>query len=453
MGNQHAVVLGASMAGLLSARALSNHFEQVTVIERDKLPEGPELRKGVPQAAHAHGLLASGYRIMDGYFPGMMDSLCAAGAPRGDVANGFLWFQYGHWKLRHESGLGGITVSRPALEAGVRAGARARPNIRFIEEADGEQPAFDPETGRVAGIALTHRATGTKEAIAADLVVDASGRGSQAPRWLEEWGFGQPEEEVVRVDVGYATRVFKRSEGDLYGANGAIIAGSAPETRYAAILAAEGPRWVVTLAGMLGDYPPSDAEGWQEYARTLPTNDTYDLVTRAEPLSGIVTYRFPANQRRRYERMKRFPAGFLAVGDAVCSFNPIYGQGMSVAASEAALLDECLRSPGPGLAETFYKRAAKIVDIPWVIATGEDLRYPQVAGKRPPGTKVVNRYLERLHAVAAKDPVVAGQFFQVLNLLAPPTSLMKPGIARRVLFSRPPAGPGSPALTGAAARV
>ena len=438
-----AVVVGASMGGLLAARALSDHFERVTVVERDALTDDRDARKGVPQSAHAHGLLASGYRVMDGYFPGMMDELEALGAPRGDVVGDFLWFQYGRWKLRHRSGLRGITVSRPCLEAAVRRRVKALANVSFRDGADAMSPRLDAGTGRVSGFVVRHR--NTQDVLDADLVVDATGRGSQSARWLEMSGFGRPEEITVKVDVGYATRTFERRRGEFFSSIGGIIAGTAPaSTRYGAVLAAEGGRWVVTLVGMLGDFPPTNDDGWTAFAASLPVSAIHDLVTSARPLTDIVSYRFPANQRRLYERMKRFPAGYLVIGDAVCSFNPIYGQGMSVAATEAQALGESLASGLDGLSQRFYAKASRIIDIPWAIATGEDLRYPKVQGRRPRGFALVNRYLERVHAVASVDPVVCRKFFDVLNLLAPPPSLMAPSVAWRVLARRRPTDESSP---------
>ena len=433
------------MSGLLAARALSGHFARVTLVERDALPERDESRKGVPQSNHAHGLLASGYQAMDEYFPGMMDELEALGAPRGDVVGDFLWFQYGRWKLRHDSGLRGITVSRPCLEAAIRRRVKALANVTFLEGAEGVRPAFDAGTGRVTGLVVRTKGSSAQETLDADLVVDASGRGSQSPRWLEEAGLGHPDEITVKVNVGYATRTFTRKPGDFFGSMGGIISGTPPaSTRYGAVLAAEHARWVVTLVGTLGDYPPLDEAGWLAFAATLPAPAVHQLVTSAKPLTDIVSYRFPANQRRLYERMPRFPSGYLVVGDAVCSFNPIYGQGMSVAATEAKALEACLAGGLDGLSRRFYARARQIVDIPWAIATGEDLRFPQVEGKRPPGFGLVNRYLERVHAVASADPVVCRKFFDVLNLLAPPPSLMAPGVAWRVLGRGLPKGESSP---------
>jgi 2-polyprenyl-6-methoxyphenol hydroxylase-like FAD-dependent oxidoreductase len=286
----------------------------------------------------------------------------------------------------------------------------------------------------VTGLVVRPRDRSAEETLDAGLVVDASGRGSRSPKWLEEFGYGRPEEVTVRVNVGYATRTFERRPRDFFNSNGGIISGTPPaSTRYAAVLAAEGSRWVVTLVGTVGDYPPTDEEAWAAFAASLPVSAVHDLVTSALPLTGISSYRFPANQRRLYERMRRFPEGYLVTGDAVCSFNPIYGQGMTVAAAEAKALDDCLAAGPDGLAHRFYDRLRKIVDIPWAIATGEDLRFPQVEGRRPLASWVVNRYMERVHAVASEDQAVCRQFFEVLNLLAPPLALLSPRIAWRVL--------------------
>ena len=440
-----AIVVGASMSGLLAARALSSHFEHVTIVERDVLSGNSGVRKGVPQAAHAHGLLASGYRVLDSYFPGLMTELEALGAPIGDVAGSFLWFQYGRWKLRYQSGLRGITVSRPCLESAVRRRVAALPNVTFLDGAAAIAPTFDAAAHRVSGLLMQPQGGTPHTTLDADLVVDASGRGSQSPKWLEQWGYGRPQVASVTVDVGYATRVFERRPGDFLDSMGGIVAGTPPEnTRIAAVLAAEGPRWMVTLGGRFGDYPPGDETAWNAWAASLPVPVVHELVTTARPLSDIVTYRFPANQRRAYEAMKRFPGGYLVIGDALCSFNPVYGQGMSVAAMEATALDEVLAEGLDRLSSRFYARARKIVDIPWTIATSEDLRCPQAEGTRPVGFDLVNRYFDRVHAAAAWDPVVCRKFFDVLNLLAPPTSLMAPGVAWRVLGHTPPRGLGSP---------
>lgn len=440
-----AVVLGASMGGLLTARALSEHFERVFVVERDVLPTNALSRKGTPQALHGHGLLSGGYSVLNDYFPGMMDALSASGARSGDVVGDLVWFQYGRWKTRQSFDIPGMSVSRLCLEAAVRQRVKALDNISFIEGTSAVKPVFDPVARKVTGIVIQRREQTEQSTVDADLVVDTTGRGSHSPQWLEEMGYRRAAEQTININIGYATRVFERKPGDLFDALAAIISTTPPQgTRYAAIFGVEDNRWIVTLGGTVGDYPPADEAGWNEFASTLPVGAVHELVTSAKPLSDIVSFRFPASQRRRYERMRNFPSGYLVLGDAICSFNPIYGQGMSVAAMEARALDECLKKGTKGLSRRFFRQAARIIDTPWTIVTGEDFRFPQVNSPRPKGFRIINRYLDRVHAVASFDPVVCKQFFMVANLLARPASLMTPKIVWRVISYSLPKGTGSP---------
>ncbi len=430
-----AVVLGASMGGLAIARALSRHVDHVTLVERDDLPVDAATRKGVPQGEHAHGLLSSGYRVLDEYFPGLMEELAQAGAAQVDVTGDFLWYQYGAWKLRADSGLRGIMVSRPCLEAAVRRRVRALPNVTVLERHSCETPNFDRARGRVTGVTLANLDTGDLRVIDADWVIDATGRGSQSPAWLESWGFGAVQEQTVQVDMGYATAQFERRPGDFHGAMGGIIAGTSPQsTRSCGVLSAEGNRWIITMIGVLKDYPPTDLAGWKAFARSLPVPEPFELVDGRAPLGPIASYRFPANRRRLYSRLPRFPAGYLVAADAICSFNPIYGQGMSVALLTARALDDCLAQGFDRLTERFLQRAAATADSPWAIATGEDLRYPSVAGPRPFGFSWLSRYLELAHAAASRDRVVLRRFFEVASLVRAPTALLSPHIAWRIFL-------------------
>jgi 2-polyprenyl-6-methoxyphenol hydroxylase-like FAD-dependent oxidoreductase len=185
--------------------------------------------------------------------------------------------------------------------------------------------------------------------------------------------------------------------------------------------------------GLLGDHPPTELDAWKEFARSLPAPLVFELVKDRQPLAPIASYRFAANRRRLFGRMKRFPQGFLALGDSCCSFNPVYGQGMSVALGQAKVLDDCLAKGDQRLAARFFSHAAPLADWAWAITTGEDLRFPSVEGKRPPGAAIINRYLDLVHRAAARDPVVLRRFFEVASLLGPPTRLLAPAIAWRVL--------------------
>lgn len=425
---KHAVVIGASMGGLLAARALADHYQQVTILERDHFPPLGEQRKGVPQGRHAHGLLAQGLRVLEEFFPGLTPDLVAQGAKEGDIIEGGSWYQNGGFHAQFDSGLIGLLLSRPLLEGYVRSRVLALPGVRALEGVSVK--GLLHEGGRVKGVRLDEGG----HDLEAELVVDACGRGSQAPKWLQAMGFQRPQEELVKIDLGYATRLYKRRPQDFGGKDAFIIGSNAPDPRGGVALYIEGDRWIVTLAGFLGDHPPTDERGFLEFAKSLPVPHIYELIKDAEPLSDLTAYKFPGSQRRRYERLTRFPEGFLVTGDAICSFNPIFGQGMTAAAAEAKLLSECLKTGRENLAPRFFKKAAVLVDSPWNIAVGADLRYPQVQGPRSPMVNFINWYVAKLHVAARQDPAVVLAFQKVANLMAPPPTLLAPNIALRVLW-------------------
>lgn len=433
-GRRHAVVLGASIAGLAAARVLSAHFERVTLVERDPLDAAdalPPSRKGVPQGSQGHGILTSGYRLLERYFPGLVDDLVGAGAQRADTTGDFLWYQFGGWKLRADSGLEGLVVSRPLLDLHVLRRVRQLPNVAVLDGYEGLAPMLDGD--RVRGLRVRARNTTREIALDADLVLDASGRASRASKWLSESGFGRVDESIVKVDVGYASAYFERRPGDLYGARGAMIAGTPPEsTRSAAIFGVEGGRWLVTLVGAQRDYPPNDPRSFHEFARSLPTPEAHELLAGREPLGAIASFRFPANRRLHFERLPRFPEGFLLLGDALCCFNPMYGQGVAVAMIEAEALDTCLQAGLERLGARFLRRASKLIDIPWTVTTGEDRRYAS-AGARRPHTALLHQYVERVHYAARRDPVVLQRFFQIVTMLSAPSAMLSPGFMWRVL--------------------
>lgn len=428
MERKHAIVMGGSMAGLLAARVLSDHYQQVTLIERDPFPAQPQQRRGVPQGRHTHGLLASGRSVLERFFPGITQALVNSGAHFGDIVADSRWFFEGACLARVPTDLKGLLLTRPMLEGAVRERVLAIPGITRRDNTAVEGLVASERSDRVAGV----RAGG--QTLAADLVVDATGRGSRTPQWLEAMGYEKPREEAVQIALGYTTRFFRRRTTDLEG-DTAVIIPSTPEGKCGGVmLAQEGDRWTVTLFGHFGNYAPEDLPGFIEFARNLPAPYIHQVVQRAEPLGDAATTRFPASIRRRYEKLQRFPAGYLVFGDAMCSFNPIYGQGMSVAALEAVELEKSLGANDCDLAKTFFRRAAKVVDIPWSIAAGNDLRMPEAIGPRTAGVRFVNWYMSKLHKAAHSDPVPALAFHRVGNLLAPPPSVMHPRVAVRVLW-------------------
>lgn len=431
----NAVVLGASMAGLIAARVLSDAYGTVTVVDRDTLPDAAEARKGVPQSRQLHVLLAQGRRALDELFAGLADELSAAGAPQVDLHGQVHWRNDGYPMRRAPSDLIGVGVSRPLLEATVRARVRKLANVRFHPPAEATALLHTEDRGRVTGVRVTPRA-GDPYEIAADLVIDACGRASRSPVWLPAMGYPAPAEERVPVDVTYVTRIYERDARHLDGLLGALTNAVPGRPRTGIVAAQEDQRFAVALSGMLGEQPPEDDEGFARFAESLGMPVISRLVREAAPVGAPARMRYPASVRRRYERLRRFPLGYLVFGDAICSFNPVYGQGMTVAAGEGLLLRSLLAGDPDRLAPRFFRGAGKVIDGPWSIAVGTDLRFPEVPGPRSPRVRLVNAYVHRLHAAARTDPVLGAAFLRVLNLVDPPARLLRPSILRRVLTYR-----------------
>lgn len=416
----HAVVIGASMSGLLSAAALHRLYAQVTVLDRDTLPAVDAHRRGAGQSRHAHGLLARGREVMDELLPGITAELVARGAMRGDLQERARHVHAGMRLARGESGLTGLLVSRPLLEGQVRRRVGALQGVRVLSGRT--VTGLLSREGRVAGVRLADG-----EPIPADLVVDAAGRGSRTPFWLDELGYEPPREERVTIDVRYGTREFRRRRDDLDGDLIVVVAPTPDAPRGGVALALEDERWIVTLAGY-GEAPPPDLAGFAAYAATLPAPDLHELITTAEPIGEPCAYRNPTATRRRYERLARFPEGLLVTGDAVCAFNPLYGQGMTVAAMEAKELLDPDMTP-----RAYFRRVAGIVDTPWEITVGGDLRMPGVEGDLTPKMRMVHAYLDRFHAAAVHDPDLTRRFLRMTNLYDAPPALMSPAALIRVL--------------------
>jgi len=432
-----AIVIGASMAGLLTARVLSEHADEVLVLERDELPIDNEQRRGVPQGRHAHALLAAGEQLVEEWFPGIVDELVAAGAVRGDGGDS-RWYQSGAFKVRTDTGVPATCMSRPLLEGTVRRRVSQRPNVTVRSGVGvGSLVVSGP---RITGVVVDGDAVGS------DLVVDCTGRNSRFLDQLASAAFDAPAISAVKIDMSYATRILRRRDGDLDATFG-IIAPTPPfDNRFGVLLPLEGDRWILTMGGFHGDTCPTDDEGYLAFARSLAVPFLADLLERAEVLSPVMTHRMATSQRRHVEKMRHAPAGFLVLGDAICSFNPIYGQGMSSAAQQAKALENCLGRQALGsssLAHSFYRKAAKVVDNPWQIAVGGDFLHPSTTGPKPPGTDLVNRYVGKVQLASHVSPDVLTALTRVQNLLDPPPSLMRPSMmwkVRRAARRSPAAG-------------
>ncbi len=434
---KHALVIGGSVTGLLTARVLSEHFAQVTILERDPVHNVPESRKGQPQTRHLHALLAQGLSIFKEYFPGIEEELVAGGAVSGDMAERMHWYQYGGYRLQFKSGLVNISLSRPFLELTVRRRVLALSNVTLIDSCAVDELVATSDKTRIIGVRAKRSGAHDAQVFEADLVVDTSGRGSSAAKWLESLGYARPPETQVRSNIGYATREYRRAPQDAKTTRVEMISPTAPREKHGVfIFPVEDNRWIMTAGGYVGAHPPSTEAELLEFVRALPVPDVYNIISKAEPLTDIIPYKYAASLRRHYEKLDRFPEGYLVLGDAMASFNPIYGQGMTSAAMQTRVLKDGLRNNAnlQGLWRSHFRQAAKVVDMPWQLTVGEDFRYPETEGVKPPFTDPLNAYVDRVHRATQRDPVVYGQFLRVMNLMAPPTSLMSPRIMRRVLM-------------------
>ena len=438
--NNTAIIIGASMAGLVTARVLSDHFETVCIIERDKVIDQPEPRKGQPQAHHIHTLLAKGSLTLRKYFPDIFDSLKQGGASIYDSTDNMIWNCYGDYRLQFNSGIIMAIMSRPFLEMKIRECVLNLENVEVISGYSVEDLITDNEKHEVIGIQISK--SGQFDAariLKGDLVVDTSGRGSCSGKWLEKLGYDKPAESKVGCGIGYTSRIYSRNPKGKDGSKWVCISPEPPkDQRGGAAFPVEGDRWIVSLCGWHGDHAPTDDGGFEEFAKNLPVPDLYNIISQNEPLSNYFIFKYPYSLRRHYEKLNRFPQDYLVLGDAVCSFNPVYGQGMTSTILQADTLNTVLnqrKGELKNIAKSYFQQISKVIDNPWMTAVGEDFRYPQTTGKKSFGTNLINNYLTHIHRSTHSDPVVSKAFFSVLNMLESPFTLFRPQIIGKVLMN------------------
>lgn len=448
------VVAGGSIAGLLAAAALAPLARQVVVVDRDPLTDDPgrdgQTRPGTPQALQVHGLLASGRLAIEELLPGFTSELVDAGAvSRGDIGTNGRWWIGGGLVADAVVGASGIAASRQLIEATILRRVRALPRVALRDRTDVVGLTADDERQRVTGVHLRDRRSDAQAVVslAADLVIDATGRSSRGAGWLTDHGWPEPPSERVRVGVRYATTHVERREGDLGGRHVLVSAATPHVPRVGVAIAQEDGTWVVGVCGYSEVQPPVDPEGFRRYAAGVVAPDLAELLADRPLLHPVRTYRFPDCRRRRVDRVP-LPLGFVPIGDAIASFDPTFGQGMSVAALEAVLTRRHAAA-GPGSLQKRYPREAiGIVDRAWTIVVGADLQLPGVEGTPPPGHRLMSRYVSRVQRAAQHDPVVARALMRVTNLLDPPTALMRPAIMARAMPLR--LSRRSPTMGGAA---
>ncbi len=427
-----AIVVGGSVAGLLTARVLSDLVDEVVVLERERLTDAPTPRGHVPQGKHLHLLLSAGLDRMVVWFPGIDEELERMGAVWIDGTRAWV-YQAGGYRAQGDWGRPALSMTRPLLEQVVRRRVRSLDNVTLDDGVVADR--VEISGGRLSGVVVGGALR------AADLVVDCSGRSSRIAHQLESSGVLAPPVSRVTIDCAYASGFLPRSAGDLDGSF--LVCGTSPPESFrgGAVLPVEGDRWMVTLAGVHGEVPGTAEDEFLAFARSLLSPAVAQLVELAGPLSSVAAYRFPASQRRHYEKVDRLLPGFVVLGDAACSFDPIYGQGMACAALQADALGHAVREVGvrsDELPARFHQRAAKIIDAPWSIAVGADFLHPKTEGPKAPGTDLVNRYVLRLIRATHHSVPLAKTFNGVLNLVEPTSSLMRPSVVARVLASSMP---------------
>jgi 2-polyprenyl-6-methoxyphenol hydroxylase-like FAD-dependent oxidoreductase len=437
---RHAIVLGGSIAGLMTARVLSSHFQSVTIVEKDTVHRFPESRKGQPHTKHLHGLLPSGLNILCSYFPGLFEEIVENGGENADFGDSMNWFTHGGFKKKVFLGIKGVSLSRPLLEHLIRERVLAIRNIKLLDSTIAKTLLASEDKQRVTGVAVEHKGEMQPTMLHADLVVDCTGRGSRTSHWLKELGYGEVPISEVKINVTYTTRTYKRDPADTRARTWMACTPQAPqERRNGAVFSIEGNRWIVSVGGWHGESASTDEKGFMEFVKTLPNPNIYDIVSKCEPLSDLIQYKFPVSVKRNYEKLDRFPLGYLILGDAVSSFNPVYGQGISSACLQAVELDKIMHEhvDERRLAKLYFKRTVKIKDKLWQMSTNEDFRFPETTGTRPLAIDVVNKFVSMVHKATIKDEVVCKAFLKVMSLIESPATLLRPKIVWRVLRAIP----------------
>jgi len=427
---ERAVVVGGSIAGLATARVLADAFDEVVVLERDPLPDEPVSRDGAPQTEHPHVMLEAGRATLEDLFPGFCEGVLAEGGLMIDFSTDMREYNSGDFLADTRERFPTYCASRALFEHVVRQRLTVVENVELCGGRRVTGYLTDADASTITGVRV--RNDDTQVTLPADLVVDATGRTSRTPRWLDDHGYDAPPVEEVTIDVSYRSIRLERPPDDR---RMRMVAPSAPRRRGAALIPIEGDRWEIIIQGIHEREPPTDRQGLVEYAEQLPVSTIADLMKRQSWVSDeIRQYPYPASLRRRYESLSEFPDGLVVTGDAVASFNPIYGQGMSVAALEALCLHHALAADGlDAIGARVFDRAAGVVDNVWNIVVGGDFDYPQTTGPRPTGAWLTNWYMDRLVRRAHSDPTLSAAFARVTRLEEPPTTLLEPGVVWRVI--------------------
>ena len=436
---REAVVVGSGMGGLVAARVLSDHFERVTILERDIAEGGNAARAGVPQGRHLHALLAGGHRVLDELLPGLIDDLDRVGAQRLTTGLDLVIERPGFDPFpRRDLGFFSFGLTRPQLEYCVRRRVEALPNVCVERGCRVVDLVTTSDEKGIGGVRF-HR-EGRSETRRADLVVDASGTGELTLAAMGATGHPAVPETTIGVDIGYSSAVFDIPTSASRDWKGVMHLPDAPKTsRGGLMFPVEGNRWMLALGGRHDEHPPGDEGGFRDYAARLRTPTIANAIAAAPILGGIDRFRFPESRLRHFERLAAFPSGLLPIGDAICRFNPVFGQGMTVTVIEAQALGQVLAAIAQGDEEfgsawrPFFKKVAEIVDAPWALAAVPDFIFPRTVGVRPPDLEASLRFGAALTRATARHADIHKLVGEVQHLVRPRRALMEPHVLERIL--------------------
>jgi 2-polyprenyl-6-methoxyphenol hydroxylase-like FAD-dependent oxidoreductase len=435
-----AVVLGGSVAGLMAARVLSDHAEEVLIVERDDVAGAAGVRPGAPQGSQVHALLPAGQVQLERWFPGFTDEALALGAPPSEGRHARMYLNGVRRTAPFPpSRRPSLITTRPFLEALLRRRTEALPNVSTVQ---GRVDGLEFDGRRVTAVRYRPAGDADPVVLTADFVVDATGRGSKLNDWLGENGWDRAPMTRMPIRLNYATAMFTADPAvsDTWVVVSHTTPGPGRVARIGGINTVEGGRWIMLVAGYDEDRPTRDPADFTARCRRDFPAAFGDIAERGERLGDVITYHQADSRRRDFHRARNLPAGLVAVGDAVASFNPVYGQGMTSATLHASALSAYLRG-GPALrdvpAHDFFARAKVVVDAAWQVSTFADLELPHVDTARPRGYRVVKWCSERVSRAALSDPVVSARMDRVTTMMAHPSTLASPGLLLRAVRHRP----------------
>ncbi|TPV42239.1 FAD-dependent oxidoreductase [Bacillus dicomae] len=434
-----AIVIGGSMAGKLAAKALSSAFKEVIILEAGERWDGKASRKRVPQSNHPHVLLKGGEKAIEELFPNITNELIEAGSIVNNFTRDLKWHQFGLWKQPFIGEVHMIQQSRPMLESHIQKRIERVSNITTKYETLVEALLVDEKRYKVCGVKARYLDTGLYEEFHADIVVDASGFGSKGIEWLREYDI-EVQEEKVRIDLFYATRMFKLKENEKLDCCNMMMSPSFPESPYGVLIQTiEDNRYFVTFSGYADEKAPQTDDEFYNFAENLSIRNVTDFLNSAEAITDIKIYKIPFQVRRRFDLVTNMPEGLLVVGDAHCRFDPVFGQGVSVAAMEAHQLQLLLQRSkklDKAFIQQFYKKTANIIQTPWEMTTTEISRHPQLKRKLTIKQKFQLWYTKQIYQLSATDSDVYIRLVKVMNLIRSPFHLFHPKVLLAVLLKR-----------------